>query len=376
MLRRDCLERLVAITAGLRLSPVTEGVARRELAVLSLGDTAQKRGLQYGATPEADMASVPAPYSDLFAEHCRLLAPNLSWAHVSKAPGQYDFASEQGTLDYAQSYSMMLTGAHLLWHEQTPGWFEQASDRAAAERMASDHIRAMTTRFAGRVYSWNVVNEAIHPGDGRADGLRNSPLLSKLGNDYIEFAFQTARQFDEKSLLVYNDYDLELDNPEQESRRRALLGLLDRLLAARAPINAVGLQSHLKLSNCCFRPEVYRRFLGEIAKRGLKIMITELDVLDNVAPSNIAERDRAVADAYKRLLEVALDSPALISVVTWGLSDGYTWLTPRHSPSFARADGLPGRPLPFDTDYAPKPAYWTLIRALQDAQKRHPVYVG
>jgi len=321
------------------------------------------------------MAGVPAAYSELFAEHCRLLAPNLSWAHVSKAPGQYDFSSEQGTLDFAQSYSMMLTGAHLLWHEQTPAWFEQASDRAAAERMASDHIRAMSARFAGRVYSWNVVNEAIHPGDGRADGLRNSPLLSKLGNDHIEFAFRTARQFDEKSLLVYNDYDLELDNTEQESRRRALLGLLDRLLAARAPINAVGLQSHLKLKSCCFRQDVYRNFLREIEARGLKIMITELDVLDDGAPSNIAERDRAVAEAYKRLLEVALDSQALISVVTWGLSDRYTWLTARHSPSFARADGLPGRPLPFDSDYAPKPAYWTLIRALQEAQKRRAVYV-
>lgn len=321
------------------------------------------------------MADVPQAYTELFAEHCRLLAPNLSWAHVSKSPGQYDFSSEQGTLDFAQSYSMMLTGAHLLWHEQTPGWFEQASDRAAAERMVGDHIRAMTTHFAGRVYSWNVVNEAINPGDGRPDGLRKSPLLATLGDDYIASAFRTARQFDQQSVLVYNDYDLELDNPEQESRRRALLGLLDKLLAARTPIGAVGLQTHLKLKDCCFKQQVYRRFLEEIEARGLKIMITELDVLDIGAPSNIAQRDRAVADAYKRVLDVALDSPALISVVTWGLSDRYTWLTPRYSPSFARPDGLPGRPLPFDANYAPKAAYWTLIRALQDAPKRRALYV-
>jgi len=375
MVRRDFLERLAAITASLGISPSAEGVPRREVPVLSLGDTAQKRGLQYGATPEADMANVPQAYAELFAEHCRLLAPNLSWAHVSKAPGQYDFSSEQGTLDFAQSYSIMLTGAHLLWHEQTPSWFEQASDRAAAERLAADHIRSMTTRFAGRVYSWNVVNEAINPRDGRPDGLRNSPLAAKLGDDYIAFAFRTAREFDQRAVLVYNDYDLELANPEQENRRGALLGLLDKLLAARAPINAVGLQSHLKLQSCCFRQDVYRRFLGEIESRGLKIMITELDVLDNGAPSDIAARDRAVADAYKRVLDVALDSRALISAVTWGLSDRYTWLTPRYSPSFARADGLPGRPLPFDADYAPKPAYWSLIRGLQDAPKRRALYV-
>lgn len=374
MFRRDCLQRLAAIAAGATLSATSKDLAARELSVSSLGDEAQKRGLQYGATPEADLAQVPQPYSELFAEHCRLLAPNLSWAQVAKAPGQYDFSGEQANLDFALAYSMKLTGAHLLWHEQTPAWLGQASDRAGARQMVVDHIRAMTTRFAGRVYSWNVVNEAIDPRDGRADRLRNSPLLAKLGDDYIEFAFRTARQFDHESVLVYNDYDLELNNPGQENRRRALISLLDRLAAAKAPIDAVGLQSHLKLSNCCFRPDVYRRFLGEIEARGLRIMITELDVLDNGAPSDIGARDRAVADAYKRLLDVALDSRAVISVVTWGLSDRYTWLTPRYSPSFARPDGLPGRPLPFDADYAPKPAYWTLLRALQTAPKRRPLF--
>ncbi len=374
MFRRDCLQRLAAIAAGVGLSAAPKNLAGREAPVSSLGDDAQKRGIQYGATPEADMGQAPAAYTDLFAEHCRLLAPNLSWAHVSNALGQYDFSSEQGNLDFAQSYSMRLTGAHLLWHEQTPAWFGQASDRAAAERLVVDHIRAMTTRFAGRVYSWNVVNEAINPRDGRADGLRNSPLLARLGNDYIESAFRTARESNREAVLVYNDYDLEMDNPDQESRRRALIGLLDSLVAARAPIDAVGLQSHLKLKNWSFRPEVYRHFLSEIEARGVKIMITELDVLDNGAPSDVKERDRAVADAYKRILDVALDSRALIAVVTWGLSDRYTWLTARYSPSFARPDGLPGRPLPFDSDYAPKPAYWTLLRALQEAPKRKALY--
>ena len=372
MVRRDCLQRLAAL-AGVGLLKEPRNLAGREPSIASLGDEALKRGLRYGATPEADLGQAPPPYTALFAEHCRLLAPNLSWAHVSKSPGQYDFSSQQRNLDFAQAYSMLLTGAHLLWHERTPAWIEQAGDRAAAGRMVADHIRAMVTRFAGQVYSWNVVNEAIHPADGRSDGLRNSPLLAKLGNDYLELAFRTAREFDRESLLVYNDYDLELNNAEQENRRRALLALLDRLLAARAPIDAVGLQSHLKLSSCCFRQEVYRRFLGEIEKRGLKILITELDVLDNGAPSDIAGRDRAVADAYKRLLDVALDNRAVIAVVTWGLSDRFTWLTPRFNPSFARPDGLPGRPLPFDSDYAPKRAYGTLLRALQTAPRRRVV---
>jgi endo-1,4-beta-xylanase len=99
-------------------------------------------------------------------------------------------------------------------------------------------------------------------------------------------------------------------------------------------------------------------------------MITELDVLDLDTPSDIELRDKAVADLYRRVLGVALDQTAVISVVTWGLSDRYTWLTARRDKRYVRSDGMPARPLPFDDWFRPKPAYYALLAAFTGAPQR------
>jgi endo-1,4-beta-xylanase len=214
------------------------------------------------------------------------------------------------------------------------------------------------------------VNEALNPREGRPGGLRKSPLVSQLGEDFFDIAFHTAREADPKAVLVYNDYAMELDTPEHDGRRRALLTLLDSFKRRNLPIDAIGLQSHMRLDQFKFQPAIYRQFLKEIAARGVRILITELDVFDVGAPSDIRERDQAVADCYQRVLEVALDETAVAAVVTWGLSDRYTWLTPNYSPKFTRPDGLPGRPLPFDEQFAAKPAYAAIAKALEGAPAR------
>jgi endo-1,4-beta-xylanase len=267
---------------------------------------------------------------------------------------------------------MKITGAHLLWHLSTPKFFEAAADTTQARKLVVDHITYMCKRLAGQVWSWNVVNEALNPREGRPGGLRGSPLVSQLGADFFDIAFHTAREADPKALLVYNDYAMELDTSEHESRRRALLALIDSFKKRNLPIDAIGLQSHMRLDQFRFEAGIYRRFLKEIAARGVKILITELDVFDVGAPSDIKERDQAVADCYQRVLDVALDETAVTAVVTWGLSDRYTWLTPRYSPKFTRPDGLPGRPLPFDEQFAAKAAYGAIAKTMGAAPERRP----
>ena len=206
-------------------------------------------------------------------------------------------------------------------------------------------------------------------------------LLRALGPDYFEAAFREARAADPGALLLYNDYDLELDAPDQAARRDALFHLLDRLQKARIPIDGVGLQSHLKLARMAeFHEKTYRAFLHDLAQRGLKICITELDVDDRGAPAaaeerdrrRAAERDRAVADVYARFLAVALDEPAVAALVTWGLVDPYSWLNhTKYFTQFVRADGLPQRPLLYDAGFRPKPACDAVLHALEQAPRRH-----
>jgi endo-1,4-beta-xylanase len=168
-----------------------------------------------------------------------------------------------------------------------------------------------------------------------------------------------------------------MDSPEQTARRRALLDLLDRLRRQSAPIDGVGLQSHLGKNGGRFDARLYRDFLKQIADRGLRIVLTELDVLEHPSDQGadddgIEAQDASVAATYAAFLAAALDERAVKAVVTWGLSDRYTWLTSRYDPRFARADGRPNRPLPFDAAFQPKPAFHAIAAALRAAPRRSP----
>ena len=337
----------------------------------TLREAAAHAGLVYGSCSDNQFGHEPEAYKALFLKECALYAGILAWKHIAPDPTHED-DSYDPNVAVALDAGLRLTGAHLLWYEHTPAWLETLP-REQAQAAAAAHIKRIAEFYRGRCFSWNVVNEAINPREHAADGLRvNCPLLRSLGPDYFEVAFREARAADPTALLLYNDYALELDTPDQADRRSALFHLLDRLQNQQIPIDGVGLQSHLGFAHMGnFNEKVYRGFLHELAQRGLKIAITELDVDDRGASPAPNERDRAVADVYARFLAVALDEPAVIALVTWGLCDPYSWLNHNGSfPQFARPDGQAQRPLLFDAEFHPKPAYDAVLHALQQAPRR------
>jgi len=195
-----------------------------------------------------------------------------------------------------------------------------------------------------------------------------------MGPGYLDLAYHTARETDPAARLVVNEYDVELDAPEQEARRTALLNLLERMQRSGTPVDAVGIQAHLSCAGGpSFSAPVLRRFLSEIAGLGLTIQITELDVTDQDAPADRTVRDRLVADTYSRFLDAALDEPAVKMVVTWGLSDRHSWIVRRETnESKWRKDAMISRPLPFDADLKPKPAFEAMARTFTHAPQRTP----
>jgi endo-1,4-beta-xylanase len=341
----------------------------------SLKEAAAAAGLVYGSCSDMPFRNAPPQYLDLFVRQCALFAPILSWQDVAPTPTQEDDASDANA-GIALDHNLRITGAHLLWYLRTPPWLEKLS-RAEAEAAVAAHIKNIATFYRGRVFSWNVVNEAIEPPQKDPDGLpheglrMDSPLVRALGTDFFASAFLNARAADPAALLLYNEYDLELDNAWQQARRDALFRLLDRLQKANAPIDGVGLQSHLKLRQFGdFHEKLYRQFLHDIAVRGLKIVITELDVDDRGSTAEIPPRDKAIADVYASFLAVALDEPAVCALVTWGICDPYSWYNSTWFHEFARPDHVPQRPLLYDAEFKPKPSYFAVLNALQQAPKR------
>ncbi|MGA2250186.1 endo-1,4-beta-xylanase [Terracidiphilus sp.] len=353
-----------------------------EPEIAALRETAAARGILFGSNSDQHFAQAPPAYEQLFTRQAALDAANLSWQDIAPTSADPDALHENDSVDpnvaIAIDRGLRITGAHLLWYLRTPAWIDQLT-ASQAEAAISAHIRRLAGFYRGHVWSWNVLNEVVEPPQQGPDGLRvNSALVRTLGlNNAVQVfatAFKEARAADPQALLLYNEYDVELDVPWQEARRTAVMKLLDKLQAAGAPIDGLGIQSHLKYKQFGnFREARFRKFLEDIAARKLKIVITELDVDDREAPADFAERDRLVADIYARYLAVILDSPAVAAAVTWGLVDPYSWYNSVYFKDYRRDDHLPQRPLLFDADFKPKPSFYATLHALENAPKRRAV---
>lgn len=144
--------------------------------------------------------------------------------------------------------------------------------------------------------------------------------------------------------------------------------MLDTLLGAGVPVRGFGLQAHLFADHFAdrFDAPAYQRFLSELTDRGVRVMITELDVLDDGLPADVRTRDQGVADVYRRYLDTVLSTVDVSAVLTFGLSDRYTWL----QQDYPRRDGAARRPLPFDAALHATPAHTAIQDALSGAALR------
>ncbi|HEY1796694.1 MAG TPA: endo-1,4-beta-xylanase [Stellaceae bacterium] len=340
----------------------------------ALRDIAASRGLLYGTYVRSEMLDKDRMYTDLVTREAALIVCSCAhWRNLAPTATTTDYSGLERIYAWARAHRIAYRGHALVWGEAAPAWFADLPDRAAAIRAVEDHITDACCHFAGRFQSWDVVNEALKPGDGRSDNLRKTVFLEKIGPDYLDIAFRTARAADPKVKLVLNEFGIELDTEADRDKRRALLTLLDGFARRGVPVDAIGIQSHLATATIDkFDAKVFSGFLADLGGRGLEIMITELDVVDKGAPSAIPARDAAVADTYRRYLDVALAAPAVTTVINWGLTDENSWISSGKTPEAARADGLEPRPLPFDTEGRAKPAYRAIADALRNAPSRRP----
>lgn len=335
----------------------------------SLRAKAEASGRVYGAAARQSDLVKDEAYRRVFAAECGLLVPEneLKWKTLRPSSTRYDFAAADWLADFARQHQMKFKGHTLVWHDALPGWVAGALKRGNARGLLSDHIDTVCRRYAGVASSWDVVNEAIDTSSSGVDGLRASPWRSAIGPDYIELAFNLAHRADPGAMLVYNDYGLELDGPWDEARRQRVLRLLRELKQAGAPIHALGIQAHLEPHRAPFNADRFAAFLHEVAALDLKIVISELDVADRAFAGDESSRDQAVAALYGEFLGAALRSPAVNTVITWGLSDRYSWLN--YTKQARRPDGRPNRGLPLSNALERKPAYAALAQALETAKR-------
>lgn len=333
-----------------------------------LKDLAERKGLLYGTATEHGKLSGDPAFAALVAQQCDLLVPEgeLKWNTLRPTPDTFNFAPSDELYAFTQQHRMKYRGHTLVWHEALPKWFAGYATQSNAESLLTTHISKVVGHYAGKMQSWDVINEALLPEDRRSDGLRNSPWLALLGPGYIETALRAAAQADPSAMLVWNETWIEEDTSLVESKRQSFLQHLGGLKKRNVPIHGIGIQSHLMGDQNNIGGANFQRFLHEISEMNLKILITEMDIRDFKLPADSRERDRIVSEKYAQYLSSVLQHKSVIAVLTWGLSDRYTWIAKTNP----RSDGAAVRPLPFDENLSPKPAFYAIAKAFEETQRR------
>lgn len=307
-----------------------------------------------------EAALILREFNSLTAENAMKMGP------VHPKENEYFWAHADSIAAFAVRNKLKLRGHTLCWHTQSPKWFfvdakgDTVSKEVLLQRL-KEHITTVVTRYKGKIYAWDVVNEVIS--DKHDEFYRNSPFYKICGEEYIAKAFQWAHEADPQALLFYNDYN-EIDPVKREK----IYKLVTDLKAAGIPIHGVGLQGHWALNEPTY--DQLDKTLSRFASTGLKLQITELDI--SVYPKEHNARERKPEDnntsfttekeqkqmeVYRQCFELFRKYKDSITGVTfWNISDRGSWL-----------DNFPVRnrkdyPLLFDKDLKPKKAYFEIIK--------------
>lgn len=350
-------------TAALAAGASTRGFAQEQPG---LRVQARNHGLVYGTCTDTNTLRNDPDLSAAVRTEAGILVAEYETkrSHVEPAPDAYDFGPTDFIAGFARANGQLMRGHTLVWHASNPSWLEEALASRPDEKLMTDYIRALVTRYRGRFHSWDVVNEAVEPEDGSPDGLRtSSPWHRAFGPGYIDTAFHAAREADPSTPLFYNETNVEGDERWFAKRRAATLKLLEGLVARKVPVQGFGMQGHLKLYRSRYSQATVSRFLDEVSAMGLKILVTELDVADIAGPADPARRDADVAALTKSFLDVCFSKPATLGCLTWGLSDKKSWLST--TKGYQWPDGQLSRGLPLDADCRRKPMWAAIADAIQ-----------
>ncbi|MET9448524.1 endo-1,4-beta-xylanase [Streptomyces cinerochromogenes] len=300
----------------------------------TLGAAAAGKGRYFGTAVAANHLG-EAPYvSTLDTEFTAVTPENeMKWDAVEPSRGSFNFSAADQIVSHAQSRGMKVRGHTLVWHSQLPGWVGglSASDLRTA---MNNHINQVMAHYKGKIYAWDVVNEAYQ--DGSSGARRSSPFQDKLGNGFIEEAFRTARAADPAAKLCYNDYNTDGVN----AKSNAVYAMVKDFKARGVPIDCVGFQSHFNSASPV--PADYQANLQRFADLGVDVQITELDIEGSGSSQ---------AAAYGNVVNACLAVTRCTGITVWGITDKYSW---RSS----------GTPLLFDSNYGKKPAYTAVLTAL------------
>lgn len=330
----------------------------------SLKEAASSRNLFIGATvsynaTEEELALATGHFNSVTAENLH------KWPHLLKErqgdPLDYDFSRADKVTDWAVKNGMRMRGHTLVWskmnHTHPKALNRMVSESENPGKMMTGilekHINRVMGHFKGRITQWDVVNEVFRYGGEGIDGI----FMDVLGEKYIDDVFHMAHKADPGAELVINETIGSYRGGKAVEFLDFVKGMLDRGV----PVHGIGIQEHNNVKGL----DDLAWFIKEVEKTGLFLEITEMDMRANFFRKE-PDKYQAQAEALYQRIKTAVDSKCCRGITFWGLHDGNTWMDRIAGPR----SHAPNEPQLFDGNLKKKPAYYGVLRAIEEAAER------
>lgn len=256
------------------------------------------------------------------------------WASVEgRTQDKMEWAGTDSIAKFAQRSGIPWKFHTLMWGSQYPGWMDRLSKDEQLKQIEEWYDLA-AERYPDCPMI-DVVNEA-YPSH------KPVPFKSVLGGDgstgfdWIIKSFEMARKRWPKAVLIYNDYN----NIEYNGEVDWTVKLIEAMLKAKAPIDAIGCQAHdaYKIPTSSVKNNINR-----LAALGLPIFITEYDI----GETNDSNQKRIMEEQFTFFW----NHPKIVGITYWGYIVNRTWRT---GTGLLTSDGTERPALTWLVDYVKK----------------------
>ena len=281
----------------------------------------------------------------------------MKWWVLRPDRATYDFRQGDEVVRFAQAHQMKIRGHCLVWGRYNPDWLTQGHfTTRQLSRLLHEHISRVMKHFAGQVFAWDVVNEAMDENGSVRDSLwydQPGIGLSGKGTAYIEQVFRWAHKADPQALLFYNEAEGEGLNRKSD----VIYAMVKDFKRRGIPIDGVGLQMHVPKLDADVA--AISANIARLTALGVQVHITELDVFLPLDSNGLLHPDDLIrqAEVYRGIVRACLNSAGCTAIQTWGFTDKYSWIG-------SHSRGSRGQALPFDRAYRPKYAYRAVLEEL------------
>ena len=260
-------------------------------------------------------------YKERFRDLFNYATTGFYWIAYEPERGKPDYAYTDKVVDWCARNGIRVKGHPLLWGYPAgiPPWSQGQPPEDVQRQRVSDIV----SRYAGKIDTWEVVNEPSHQ-----------------TSITIDEPYRWARQANPGAQLIVNDYDIFTRGAPP------FFKLLTEAIGHGVPFDGIGIQAHEPPATRFAMDQIWK-VLDHYATLGKPLKITEFcptssgEAMNGMGPSATWD-EASQADYVKRFYTVCFAHPAVVAITWWDLSDAGSW---------RKGGGL------LHADLSPKPAY-------------------